>query len=76
MRDPSADRFPSKGDGEYQECRIVVGACNECGEKVLEEDMGANDGARVQGGFLLCSDACAAKFDGVLKHNFVRKLEE
>lgn len=74
--DPSADQFPSNGEGEYKEHGVVMGRCNECGDKVLEEDMGGEDGARMQGGFFLCSDACAAKFDGVLKHNFVRKLEE
>ena len=49
--DPTADQFPSKGMGDYEEYRGVV-TCEDCGKEVAEEV------ANFVGHHVYCSDIC------------------
>jgi len=55
--DPTAKQFPSKGSGDYVEFDGVF-SCEQCGEKVKEED------ATVDGHHIFCSGDCYARCVG------------
>lgn len=60
IHDPTALQFPSAGNGFYEEFDGYI-ECDECGERVKEDDAQIADNGR----YAFCSGECYGRFVGL-----------